>query len=233
MYDTFRYQAPPNTSLFFQRWSHRCICKTWGIYTRRRKELSVFPFQWHTVLITEACYISEEPYKEFLSKLGVFASEFTSRHSWWSTETDGWSGGSSSSAKSVNFTTRLSYQHGFSLDTHLIPPERRPTDQRCALSNISRDECNLLQLKSWEDYYNLRDIPLSSPVALLCTFPLSVYYAIQKFGSVPVTVARMLKRPIRIHLVGIEKELNFIDLFKEVGYLLPEDLQVSEDELKI
>ena len=97
------------------------------------------------------------------------------------------------------------------------------------LSKISRDDCNLLQLNCWEDYYALRDIPLTSPVALLCTFPLSVYYAIQKFGSVPVTVARMLKRQLRIHLVGIEKELNFIDLFKEVGYLLSEDLPVSED----
>lgn len=211
----------------FERWSHRCICKTWTIYTKRRTELSSFPFQWHLSLITEECYKSEEQYKDFLIKLGVLSGS-SSKHSWWSTETDGWSGGSSSSAKSVNFSTRLSYQDGFSLETHLIPPEHRPSDQKCILSNISRDECNLLQLNSWEDYYTLRDIPLTSPVALLCTFPLSVYYAIQNFGSVPVTVARMLKRPLRIHLVGIEKELNFIDLFKEVGYLLSEDLQVSE-----
>ena len=72
----------------------------------------------------------------------------------------------------------------------------------------------------------LRDIPNSSPIPLLCTFPLTIYYAIERYGEVPVTVARMLKRPLRIHVVGAEKEMNFLDLFKEVGYLLPEDLQV-------
>jgi hypothetical protein len=38
----------------------------------------------------------------------------------------------------------------------------------------------------------------------------------------------MLSRPIRIHVVGIEKELNFLDMFKELAFLLPRDLPVSE-----
>jgi len=38
----------------------------------------------------------------------------------------------------------------------------------------------------------------------------------------------MLERPLRIHVVGIEKELNFVDLFREVGYLLPkESIQID------
>jgi hypothetical protein len=37
----------------------------------------------------------------------------------------------------------------------------------------------------------------------------------------------MLKRPLRLHVVGIEKEMNFLDLFREVGYLLPSDLSVE------
>ena len=45
--------------------------------------------------------------------------------------------------------------------------------------------------------------------------------------TVPVTVAKMLNRPLRLHVVGIEKELNMIDIFKEVGYLLPKDLKVN------
>ena len=79
---------------------------------------------------------------------------------------------------------------------------------------------------SWEDYYALRGIPLSSPVALLCTFPLTIYHAIERYGAVPITVSKILKRPMRMHVIGVEKEINFLDLFKEVGYLLPKELQV-------
>jgi hypothetical protein len=85
-----------------------------------------------------------------------------------------------------------------------------------------------LDLNSWEEYYKVRDIPLESPVALLLTFHLTIYYALLKYGAVPITVARMLSRPIRIHVVGIEKELNFLDMFKELAFLLPRDLPVSE-----
>ena len=57
---------------------------------------------------------------------------------------------------------------------------------------------------------------------------MTIYHAIERFGEVPVTVARMLKRPLRIHVVGAEKEMNFLDLFKEVSFLLPEDIEVRE-----
>jgi len=40
----------------------------------------------------------------------------------------------------------------------------------------------------------------------------------------------MLKRPLRIHIVGVEKEANFLDLFQEVGFLLQEDFPVSANE---
>jgi hypothetical protein len=54
-----------------------------------------------------------------------------------------------------------------------------------------------------------------------------LYHAIAKYGTVPCTVARMLKRPLRVHIVGSEKELNFLDLFKEVAFLLPSDLALE------
>ena len=37
----------------------------------------------------------------------------------------------------------------------------------------------------------------------------------------------MLERPLRIHIVGIEKELNFVDLFRELGFLMPESLEID------
>jgi zinc finger MYND domain-containing protein 15 len=106
----------------------------------------------------------------------------------------------------------------------VLRPQERPPSHDTAGLPITK--IGFLSILTWKDYYELRQIPLSSPVALLLTFPLTLYHAIATFGHVPVTVARMLKRPLRLHLVGVEKELNFLDLFQELGYLLPLDLEV-------
>jgi hypothetical protein len=166
----------------------------------------------------------ERPYELFLKSLGI-DRDCTS---WWRTEMDGWAGGQSQSATMVDASVRRSYEDGFAPISG-IPCERRVTQedlQRCGLGE--RNSVGLLVLSSWRDYYRLRGIPDSSPISLLCTFPLTIYYALERYGEVPVTVARMLKRPLRVHIVGAEKEMNFLDLFKEVSYLLPEDLEVSE-----
>jgi hypothetical protein len=175
---------------------------------------------WHSELMTRDYQVSEEPYRRFLQeRLGI--SIKTS--SWWRTETHGWAGGRSDSAQTVDPTIRHSYQQGFA-PVDAIPPQRRPTQEE--LETQSTDSMGLVHLQSWSDYYQFRQIPLSSPVALLLTFPLTVYHGLTLHGQVPITVARMLRRPLRIHLVGVEKELNFLDLFQELGYLLPEDLEV-------
>ncbi len=190
-------------------------------------------------VISRDCQVSDEPYRDFLStNFGVLGTskndEDDNNHNvnWWNTEGDGWSGGGSQSAKNINILKRLSYQEGFALDESFIPPERPVTKDDCIRANISSAplECNMnmLVLNSWEDYYNLRQISMESPVALLVTFPLTIYFALMKFGEVPITVANMLNRPVRIHVVGVEKELNFLDMFKEVAFLLPEGLQVSQ-----
>lgn len=186
----------------------------------------MFPFhEWHMQLMERENQVSEEPYRRFLDKeLNVLNIE---NGSWWVTEVGGWSAGLSCSARGVDGSIRRTYQEGFALDSELVPPERHISEEECSRHNLTRDECDLLNLDTWEDYYKLRGIPLSSPVALLCTFPLTLYRAIQKYGKVPVTVARMLQRQLRVHVLGVEKEMNFLDLFKEVGYLLPEDLNVE------
>lgn len=172
--------------------------------------------------------LSDTPYESFLvNELGVLGKNM---NSWWTTEINGWSGGLSGSAKTVNALKRLTYMEGFRLDGDKIPPERRVTPDDW-IGTVKTDECRLLNLDSWDDYYKVRHIPLSSPVALLLTFPLTIYHAIRMHGAVPVTVAKMLHRPLRLHVVGIEKELNMIDIFKEVGYLLPKDLKVNLSEM--
>ena len=208
-------------------WSHQSICKTWAQYIHRRDELGTFPFDWHLPLLTRENQISEEPYRRYLTNdIGVLQT--AEGKNWWLTETSGWSGGQSESAKEIDVTNRLSYAQGFAMDGHLLPPERSVSDDDVSRAGIKYDsQCNLLDLNSWEDYYKIRCIPLESPAALLLSFPLSIYYALLKHGAVPITVARMLRRQVRIHVVGIEKELNFLDMFKELGYLLPDDLSVS------
>ena len=207
-------------------WSHQCLCKTWRIYVQRRDELSTFPLgDWYKKLIGRTCQVSDVPYRRYLTdELKVLEVE---GGSWWDTEVDGWAGGLSGSARAVDASVRRSYEEGFLLDSSLIPPERRVSDEDCSVSGIDRDARGLPILNSWEDYYTLRGIPLTSPVALLCTFPLTIFYALQKYGEVPITVAKMLGRKLRIHAVGIEKEMNFLDLFKELAYLLPLDLEIE------
>jgi hypothetical protein len=208
-------------------WSHSCLCATWKAYTNHRKDLSTFEWlgDWHQELMGRNCQMQPLPYEEFLAKFGINRE----CSSWWRTEMDGWAGGESQSATTVDASIRRFYTEGFApIPISAIPPERRVTSED--LERAGLDETNsvgLTVLKSWKDYYSVRGIPSTSPVALLCTFPLTIYQAIVQYGEVPSTVAQMLKRPLRIHVVGAEKEMNFLDLFKEVGYLLPEDFQVS------
>lgn len=217
------YFCPPPRNCRETCWSHDCTCTTWKAYTTKRSELKKFPFdQWHLPLLTRQNELSEEPCKQFLRETLGLSTE-TDESSWWRTETDGWAGGQSQSAKTVDPSIRRTYAEGFAPLTD-TPPQRRPTEEETA--EFGTNELGLVQLSTWKDYYKLRSIPLSSPAALLLTFPLTIYHALATFGEVPITVARMLSRPLRIHLVGIEKELNFLDIFQELGYLLPEDMKV-------
>jgi hypothetical protein len=228
-------------------WSHDCLCQTWSIYTRlHRHQLSTFTNNtfgnWQTMLTSRSFQLSETPYETFIHSL-LLGNEVedsaqllsSSSSSWWCTEMDGWLGGQSTSASHVDFAVRMSYKQGFAPIVD-IPEECRIADNdvtRCccsvddhSLPMIRKNSVGLLTLSSWQDYYALRNIPSSSPVCLLLTFPLTIYHAIEKYGEVPVTVARMLNRPLRIHVVGAEKEINFLDMFKEVMFLLPEDIKV-------
>lgn len=182
--------------------------------------------------------LSDEPYKRYLEDVVGVQFEYPAslpmpvQHtcSWWSTEVDGWQGGASNSAKTVRITQRRSYQEGFFplTDTDIPPEEPLRYDHPDVVRSSSNTYLGLAGLSSWQEYYKFRGINQSSPAALLLTFPLTIYYGIVRYGSVPLTVARMMNRPMRIHVVGIEKELNFLDLFREVGFLLPKEIRVSD-----
>ena len=219
-------------------WSHSCLCPTWKYYSSHRTTLSSFSFlgEWHTELMGREFQIHEQPYEDFLkASLGVTVVASTTAKlvegdaqssSWWRTELYGWAGGTSASAYGVDPSIRRSYAEGFDPVTD-IPTEKEITSQDWQRAGLQhrKNEVGLYTLKSWEEYYRLRNLPSSSPVALLATFPLTIYYAIEQYGQVPVTVSRMLKRPLRVHIVGAEKEMHFLDLFKEVGFLLLPELR--------
>jgi hypothetical protein len=186
----------------------------------RRTELSTFIGfgRWYERLVERNCQLSDEPYYLFLHDFGI--NQISS--SWWQTEFSGWSGGESESAQTVDVTVRHSYAEGFApiID---IPLEEHLTED----GGIDRNDLGFLRLQSWDEYYLLRSVSSDSIAALLLTFPLTLYYAIVEYGAVPCTVARMLKRPLRVHIVGAEKEMNFLDLFREVSYLLPRDFALE------
>jgi zinc finger MYND domain-containing protein 15 len=136
----------------------------------------------------------------------------------------GWKGGTSTSAATVDVSQRRSFPEGFYPLTDIPSEVPLSNEER---SHLPQNALGFARLLSWTDYYALRRLSIDSPAALLLTFPLTMYYAIAEYGEVPCTVARLLGRPLRIHLVGVEKELNFLDLFKEVSFLLPTDFSIE------
>ena len=163
---------------------------------------------WTKTLQNREFQLSNKPYTDFLITLVGNPNE--KPLTWWRTEFDGWNGGESDSAKTIDISKRFTYVQGFA------PIADIPKEEPAILPN---EHC----IDSWAAYYKLREIPKESPVAILLTFPLTLYHVITEYGEVPCAVAKMLCRPLRIHIVGAEKEVNFLDLFKEVAYLFPSD----------
>eukprot|EP00667_Euglena_gracilis_P006070 EG_transcript_6118 len=72
----------------------------------------------------------------------------------------------------------------------------------------------------WASYYRCRGLPLSSPVALVLHFPLTVLRVLrllEAMGRVDLTPGGEL----RIHMVGVAQELDQRFAFRELAHLLP------------
>lgn len=209
-------------------WSHSCQCSTWKLYTKRREHLYKLPLgSWCQELSSRPFQIGEKPYREFLQRQGLICGDETNPYSWWRTEVDGWCGGESSSAQSIDVTKRLSFRQGFA-PLSSIPMETAVSPQDWErIPNAVVNDVGIRKISDWGVYYELRQIDLESPVSLLLTFPLTLYHAIYEYGAVPATVAKMLQRHLRVHIVGAEKELNFLDLFQETSFLLPKELSLE------
>ena len=72
-------------------------------------------------------------------------------------------------------------------------------------------------LTNWAAYYAARTLlPLTSPRALLLTWPLTVYLALSILGLTTCT-----EREIVVHYLGPEKEVMMLPLFAELAVLCP------------
>jgi hypothetical protein len=76
-----------------------------------------------------------------------------------------------------------------------------------------------LVLSSWAEYYDLRGLPADSPVALILSFPLSLYSIVTSL-CVPTKTMLSKGREVIVHYLGPEGELDWLPAFSEIGYLL-------------
>ena len=70
--------------------------------------------------------------------------------------------------------------------------------------------------RSWADYYSLRRLPPTSPLALLLSWPMTVLHALSLVG-----LATETSRPLTVHYLGPEKEVMFLHVFRELAFLMP------------
>ncbi|XP_076959386.1 uncharacterized protein LOC143635433 [Bidens hawaiensis] len=74
-------------------------------------------------------------------------------------------------------------------------------------------------LASWPEYYNLRALPLSSPVADILSHPLTVYYILTTLSVVSKNLLLKGKEVI-LHYIGPEEELDWMPAFAEISHML-------------
>ncbi|KAL5730807.1 hypothetical protein ACHQM5_003598 [Ranunculus cassubicifolius] len=78
---------------------------------------------------------------------------------------------------------------------------------------------NPILLSSWSEYYTMRTLPFSSPVAAILSYPLTVYYITMALN---ISSKNLLLdgREVIVHYLGPERELDWMPAFAEIGHLL-------------
>ncbi|GLB39896.1 putative MYND finger [Lyophyllum shimeji] len=72
---------------------------------------------------------------------------------------------------------------------------------------------------SWSKYYEWRGLPLDSPAALLLHWPLTVYRLLHLLGL--ASAYPQGRRHLTVHLLGVEREIDFVPVFGELALLFP------------
>jgi hypothetical protein len=106
----------------------------------------------------------------------------------------------------------LSDQEGWRLPPQLIPylDFSNPAAKRPLLVTELPE-----RISDWQRWYQWRGLPLESPAAVLMAVPLSVYQLLVRCLQVTKPHAGLPehRKPLVVHLVGAEVELNYIPLY--------------------
>lgn len=70
---------------------------------------------------------------------------------------------------------------------------------------------------NWASYYEWRGILMESPARLMLHWPLAVYRLLHILGLVPMGIPKKRRRLV-VHLVGVEKELDFLPLYVQLPF---------------
>lgn len=88
-----------------------------------------------------------------------------------------------------------------------------------ALPNYLNRASNPIFLSGWSEYYNLRSLPMTSPVAAILSHPLTVYHILT--ALVISSKNRLIKgKEVIVHYLGPAGELDWMPAFTEISHLL-------------
>ncbi|VDN09925.1 unnamed protein product [Dibothriocephalus latus] len=85
-----------------------------------------------------------------------------------------------------------------------------------------------VNLSDWASFYAWRGLPLTSPLALLLHWPLTVYFILNNFlrhVGEDAYLSVVYQESLTIHLVGVEKEVDLLPVFKELEHLISPDIK--------
>lgn len=86
-------------------------------------------------------------------------------------------------------------------------------------NHLSDGMSSPILLSCWSEYYNLRSLPLSSPVADILSHPFTVYYILTALNINSKNLLLQGKEVI-VHFLGPEAELDWMSAFAEISHIL-------------
>ncbi|KAL0597349.1 Zinc finger MYND domain-containing protein 15 [Plecturocebus cupreus] len=182
--------------------SHRFWCPKLAAFMERAGELATLPFTYTTEVTSET-----------FNKEAFLASRGLTRGYW--TQLSMLIPGPGSSRHPRGNTPSLSLL--LNGDPYKLPHGDGPA----LMPPVPLDPSRGL-FGSWQDYYTWRGLSLDSPMAVLLTYPLTVYYVIthlvpQSFPELNI----QNKKSMKIHVVEAGKEFDLVMVFWELLVLLP------------
>ncbi|XP_053405551.1 zinc finger MYND domain-containing protein 15-like [Mercenaria mercenaria] len=194
---------------------HKYWCKKMKAYMSKADELRNFPFTFAAETTSED--FDAIKYRQFLERNGVYGQGAWRRE-----------------------CQQPSHQHK---DCPCLIPfgELPKADDLIVLpveSTILDDSPESLVegLRCWESYYKWRGFRMDSPIAILLHWPLTMFYIIKYClpNDSPDWWEDLDEGNLLVDIVGVEKEVEMLSIFKELGYLLPDltiDIQMYGNEI--